>query len=140
MILQKSRSHHSALINEFPYLLARPFLYNTVTGEPFTAWLGAPLPEYPAAHASPSIANAEAMTVIFGDDYAFTDHTFEGLVTPQGIVLHPRSYSTFLSFIKTASLSDVKFQTIVSAFNVHSRPSFLISSCPIILEKTAPIR
>lgn len=118
----------------------RPFVYNTVIGEPFTAWLGAPLPEYPAAHASLSIANAEAMTVIFGGDYAFTDHTFEGLVTPQGIVLHPRSYSTFRSFIKTASLSDVKFQTIVSAFNVHSRPSFLISSCPIIFEKTSLIR
>jgi len=80
---------------KYEYLLARPFNYDDFMGQPFTALLSAPHPEYPAAHASLSAANAEAMTVIFGDNYAFTDSTFNGLVTPQGISLSPRSYTSF---------------------------------------------
>ena len=80
---------------KYEYLLARPFNYDDLMGQPFTALLGAPHPEYPAAHASLSAANAEAMTVIFGDNYGFTDSTFNGLVTPQGISLSPRSFTSF---------------------------------------------
>jgi len=80
---------------KYEYLLARPFNYDDVMGQPFTALLGAPHPEYPAAHASLSIANAEAMKHVFGDNYAFTDSTFNGLVTPQGVTLSPRSYTSF---------------------------------------------
>ena len=80
---------------KYEYLLARPFNYDDFMGQPFTALLGAPHPEYPAAHASVSAANAEAMTAVFGDNYAFTDSTFNGLVTPQGITLTPRSYTPF---------------------------------------------
>ena len=80
---------------KFQYLLARPFNYDDVIGQPFTPWITAPHPEYPAGHATLSSANAEAMTTVFGDNYAFTDSTFYGLVTPQGITLQPRSYSSF---------------------------------------------
>ena len=80
---------------KFQYLLARPFNYDDLMGQPFTPWITAPHPEYPAAHASLSAANAEAMTTVFDDNYAFTDSTFYGLVTPQGITLEPRSYSSF---------------------------------------------
>ena len=80
---------------KYEYLLARPFNYDDFMGQPFTALLGAPHPEYPAAHASLSVANAEAMTFVFGDDYGFTDSTFNGLVTPQGITLSPRTYTSF---------------------------------------------
>ena len=80
---------------KFQYLLARPFNYDDVIGQPFTPWITAPHPEYPAGHATLSAANAEAMTTLFGDNYAFTDSTFYGLVTPQGITLQPRSYSSF---------------------------------------------
>jgi hypothetical protein len=80
---------------KYKYLLARPFNYDDVMGQPFTALLGAPHPEYPAAHASMSSANAEAMTSVFGDNYAFTDSTFNELVTPQGITLGPRAYDSF---------------------------------------------
>lgn len=81
--------------DKYKFLLARPFSYNSVMGVPFTALLGAPHPEYPAGHATLSAANAEAMTAIFGDNYAFTDHTFEGMMTPAGYALQPRSYSSF---------------------------------------------
>ncbi|HEX7847659.1 MAG TPA: hypothetical protein VF476_17790, partial [Chitinophagaceae bacterium] len=64
---------------KYEYLLARPFNYDDFMGQPFTALLGAPHPEYPAAHASLSVANAEAMATVFGDNYAFTDSTFNGL-------------------------------------------------------------
>ena len=80
---------------KYEYLLARPFNYDDFMGQPFTSLLSAPHPEYPAGHATLSSANAEAMTVVFGDNYAFTDSTFNGLVTPQGITLSPRSYSSF---------------------------------------------
>jgi hypothetical protein len=81
--------------DKYKYLLARPFNYKDVIGQTFTSLLGAPHPEYPAAHASLSIANAEAMTAIFGDGIAFTDKTFEGLLTPAGYTLQPRSYQSF---------------------------------------------
>ena len=81
--------------DKYKYLLARPFNYDDVIGQPFTALLGAPHPEYPAGHATLSSANAEAMTAIFGDNFAFTDSTFYGLVTPAGNALQPRSYQSF---------------------------------------------
>jgi hypothetical protein len=81
--------------DKYKYLLARPFNYDDFIGQPFTSWLSAPHPEYPAAHASLSMANAEAMTSIFGDNFSFTDSTFFGLVTPQGITLQPREYTSF---------------------------------------------
>ncbi|HEX6181075.1 MAG TPA: vanadium-dependent haloperoxidase [Chitinophagaceae bacterium] len=80
---------------KYKYLLARPFNYDDEMGQPFTALLGAPHPEYPAAHASLSLANAEAMTTVFGDNFSYTDSTFNGLVTPQGITLGPRAYDSF---------------------------------------------
>ena len=80
---------------KYKYLLARPFNYDDKIGQPFTSLLGAPHPEYPAAHASLSLANAEAMTAVFGDNYAFTDSTFNGLGTPQEVILGPRSYNSF---------------------------------------------
>jgi hypothetical protein len=46
-------------------------------------------PEYTSAHASLSSANAEAMTIVFGDNHPFTDHTFDYLGFPS------RSYSSF---------------------------------------------
>lgn len=81
--------------DKYKYLLARPFNYDDVIGQPFSALLGAPHPEYPAGHATLSSANAEAMTVIFGEDYSFTDSTFYGMALPNGTTLEPRHYSSF---------------------------------------------
>jgi hypothetical protein len=81
--------------DKYKYLLARPFNYDDVIGQPFTALLGAPHPEYPAGHATLSSANAEAMTAIFGDNYAFTDSTFYGMAMPNGTTLEPRHFTSF---------------------------------------------
>jgi len=83
--------------DKYKYLLARPFNYDDVMGEPFTPLLGAPHPEYPAGHATLSAANAEAMTAIFGDNYAFTDSTFYiyETVNPVGTKQPPRNFTSF---------------------------------------------
>lgn len=83
--------------DKYKYLLARPFNYDDVIGQPFTALLGAPHPEYPAGHATLSSANAEAMTAIFGDNYSFTDSTFYiyETVNPVGSKQPPRSFNSF---------------------------------------------
>lgn len=91
--------------DKYKFLLARPSNYATVIPVSFTSWLGAPHPEYPAAHASLSMANAEAMTSILGEDFSFTDSTFYGLVTPQGITLQPRLYNSFRAAGEEAGLS-----------------------------------
>lgn len=81
--------------DKYKYLLARPFNYDDVIGQPFTPLLGAPHPEYPAGHATLSAANAEAMTAIFGDNHAFTDSTFYNMVLPDGSKLQPRQFNSF---------------------------------------------
>jgi hypothetical protein len=81
--------------DKYKYLLARPFNYDDVIGQPFTPLLGAPHPEYPAGHATLSSANAEAMTAIFGENYAFTDSTFYNMALPNGTTLQPRQFTSF---------------------------------------------
>lgn len=83
--------------DKYKYLFARPFNYDDMIGQPFTALLGAPHPEYPAGHATLSAANAEAMTAIFGDSFAFTDSTFYIYETtnPVGSKQPPRSFTSF---------------------------------------------
>ena len=80
--------------DKFRYLLARPFNYDDVMGQPFVPLLGAPHPEYPAAHASLSVAHAEALTSIFGEEFAFTDSTSHQWVAPYG-AWQPRHYDSF---------------------------------------------
>jgi hypothetical protein len=77
---------------KYKYSLVRPITYiQNVLGH--TTWsplLSTPAhPEYTSAHASLSSANAEALTIVFGDNHPFTDHTFDYLGFP------PRSYASF---------------------------------------------
>jgi hypothetical protein len=83
--------------DKYKYLLARPFHYDDVIGQPFAPLLGAPHPEYPAGHATLSSANAEAMTAVFGDNYAFTDSTFYIYEVPNPVAPKQpvRSFSSF---------------------------------------------
>ncbi len=93
--------------DKYKHLLARPFNYDDVIGQPFVSWLTAPHPEYPAAHASLSMANAEAMTTVFGDKFSFTDSTFYGLVTPQGISLAAARVQIFQACRRRSRLVEV---------------------------------
>jgi hypothetical protein len=77
---------------KFHYNLVRPVTYiRTVLGH--ASW--SPLfatpahPEYSAAHATVSSAYADAMTTVFGENFSFTDNTYDFLGMP------PRSFSSF---------------------------------------------
>jgi membrane-associated phospholipid phosphatase len=75
---------NDALISNFKakyfYHLVRPVTYiRTVLGHPtWSSLLTTPgHPEYPSAHAALSAATAEALTIIFGENYSLTDHTYD---------------------------------------------------------------
>jgi len=80
---------------KYHYNLVRPVTYiRTVLG--YSTW--SPLfstpahPEYSAAHAVLSSATAAAFTNLFGDNYSFTDHTYDYLG------MAPRSFNSFQAF------------------------------------------
>ena len=67
-------------------------------------------PEYPAAHASVSMAAATALTNALGDNVAFTDHTYDDLG------LAPRSFRSIIDAGREAGLSRLYG-------GIHYRPS-----------------
>jgi hypothetical protein len=80
---------------KYHYNLVRPVTYiRTVIGH--TTWsplLATPAhPEYSSAHAVLSAATADAFSNLFGDNYSFTDHTYDYL----GFA--PRAFSSFQAF------------------------------------------
>lgn len=80
---------------KYHYNLVRPITYiRTVLGH--AAWnslLGTPAhPEYSSAHAVLSAATADVFSSLFGDNYSFTDHTYDYLG------MAPRSFNSFRAF------------------------------------------
>ena len=80
---------------KYHYNLVRPITYiRTVLGH--ATWnplLTTPAhPEYSSAHAVISAATADAFTNVFGDNYSFTDHTYDYL----GYA--PRQFNSFQAF------------------------------------------
>lgn len=67
-------------------------------------------PEYSAAHATLSAAAATALADVFGENYAFTDHSYDHLG------MKPRSYASFLDAAREAAVSRVYG-------GIHYRPS-----------------
>jgi hypothetical protein len=77
---------------KFQYSQLRPITYirNTMGHPTWNPLIATPNhPEYPAAHSSLSSANAAALSSEFGDNYSFTDHTYDYLG------LTPRSFNSF---------------------------------------------
>ena len=89
---------------KFTYNLVRPITYirNVIGVAGWNPLIGTPPhPEYSSAHASLSAANAEALTLVFGDHHSFTDHTFDYLGFPS------RSYNSFRAMAEEAGLSRI---------------------------------
>ncbi|MGZ8557203.1 MAG: vanadium-dependent haloperoxidase [Chitinophagaceae bacterium] len=87
---------------KYQYNLVRPITYiRTVLG--YTTWnslLGTPAhPEYSSAHAVLSAATADVFSNLFGNNYSFTDHTYDYLG------MAPRSFSSFRAFGEEAGNS-----------------------------------
>lgn len=80
---------------KYQYHLVRPITYirNVIGQTTWTSLLATPAhPEYSSAHAVLSAADAEALTAVFGDNYLFTDHTYDYLGMPS------RSFNSFRAF------------------------------------------
>jgi hypothetical protein len=80
---------------KYHYNLVRPITYiRTVLGHAtWNSLLTTPAhPEYSSAHAVISAATADAFTNVFGDNYSFTDHTYDYL----GYA--PRQFNSFQAF------------------------------------------
>ena len=87
---------------KYQYNLVRPITYiRTVLGHPsWTPLLATPAhPEYPSAHATLSGAAALAFGEIFGDQYAYTDHSYDYLG------MASRTYTSFNAFAEEAGAS-----------------------------------
>jgi hypothetical protein len=77
---------------KYTYNLVRPITYirNVLGHASWLSLLATPAhPEYSSAHAVLSEANADALTSLFGDNYSFTDHTYDYLGFPS------RSFNSF---------------------------------------------
>ena len=78
---------------KYEYNLVRPVTYINEFIEPkkdWTSFITTPNhPEYPSAHSSFSAPAADVLTQEFGDNYSFTDHTYDFLPLPA------RTYTSF---------------------------------------------
>lgn len=86
---------------KFEYDLLRPITYIRRTIDP--AWSPLlntpPFPEYPSGHSTQSAAAAEILTSLFGEDYAFEDHS----PTTEG--MKARSFASFRAAADEAGIS-----------------------------------
>ena len=88
----------------YTYNLLRPITYiQTVMGhKEWTPTIATPPhPEYPGGHATMSASVAEVLTELFGNNYSFTDHTYDQF----GMM--PRTYSSFWTIAREAAISKV---------------------------------
>lgn len=86
---------------KFEYNLLRPV---TCIREVFQADWSSPIPtpafpEYTSGHSVQSSATAVVLTSIFGENYAFTDHTHDGRGLPA------RSFASFAAYAEEAAIS-----------------------------------
>jgi hypothetical protein len=91
----------SCIKTKFHYNLLRPITYiRTVLGH--NEWSPViatpPFPEYTSAHAVISMAFASVLEDKFGENFSFTDHSFDGSYGP-------RSFDSFAAYAKEAALS-----------------------------------
>lgn len=86
---------------KYQYNLLRPVTYIQTLWD--AEWLPSlntpPFPEYPSGHSVQSGAAAAVLTALFGDHYAFVDHTHED----RGFA--PRSFNSFNQFAREAAMS-----------------------------------
>jgi membrane-associated phospholipid phosphatase len=92
--------------NKYIYNVVRPITYIQKVIEP--TWnmpdvadpvVTPPFPEYTSGHSVQSSAAAAVLTSMFGDNFAFTDHTDDALGYP------PRSFPSFTTAAEEAAIS-----------------------------------
>ncbi len=88
---------------KYQYNLVRPITYirRVIDSEWTSPLVTPPFPEYPSGHSVESSAAAAILTGLFGEDYAFTDHTHDEWGLPA------RSFGSFEAFAQEAALSRI---------------------------------
>ncbi len=102
MGITQSDSRISCWDSKYNYNLLRPISYiRSVMGQPaWSSYLTNPNhPEYPSAHSTFSASASAVLTAEFGENYQYTDHTFDFLGLPA------RSYNSFDAAANEAGLS-----------------------------------
>jgi hypothetical protein len=93
MGITQSDARLSCWSGKYEYNLLRPVTYINTSIDPekdWTSFITTPNhPEYPSAHSSFSAPAAIVLTQEFGDNYSFTDHTYDFLSLPA------RKYTSF---------------------------------------------
>jgi hypothetical protein len=86
---------------KYEYNLVRPVTYinQLVDSDWMPPVVTPPFPEYPSGHSVQSGATAEVLTDLFGDNYAFTDHTHVSRN------FEPRAFDSFFDFAQEAAIS-----------------------------------
>jgi hypothetical protein len=89
--------------SKFHYNYIRPITYiqNHVDAGWIPMIIPPPFPEYTSGHSVQAGAAVEVLTDLFGDNYAFTDHTHDDL----DLGLSPRYYSSFYDCADEAAMS-----------------------------------
>ncbi|MEK7254452.1 MAG: vanadium-dependent haloperoxidase, partial [Bacteroidota bacterium] len=99
---------HDAFIScwkcKYDYNLMRPvtFILEHFDDTYTTLLTTPPFPEYTSGHSVQSGASAQVLTDLFGDNYAFTDHTHEARTDIDG---SPRSFDSFFEMAEEAAIS-----------------------------------
>ena len=85
---------------KYVYNLLRPVTYlRRLDPEWLPVLVTPPFPEYPSGHSVQSGASAQVLTDLFGEGYAFVDHTHDGLG------FEPRSFGSFFEAAEEAAIS-----------------------------------
>jgi hypothetical protein len=86
---------------KYVYNLLRPVTYINRLIDPdwVPLLVTPPFPEYPSGHSVQSAAACQVLTDLFGDDYAFIDHTHDS----RGLA--PRSFASFFDAADEAAIS-----------------------------------
>jgi hypothetical protein len=86
---------------KYVYNLLRPVTYinRLIDRDWLPLLVTPPFPEYPSGHSVQSGAAFQVLTDLFGDDYAFVDHTHDG----RGLA--PRSFASFVDAAQEAAIS-----------------------------------
>jgi PAP2 superfamily len=96
---------------KFDFNNERPYTYIRETVNPnwIPFWAAPPFPGFSSGHATQSAAAAEVLTAMFGDNFAFTDNSHEGMlpmtIHGEKIAFRPRSYKSFYETAKESAMS-----------------------------------
>jgi hypothetical protein len=93
---------------KYTYMNERPYtMVNRMIAKWTPFWPAPPFPGYMSGHATQSSASAEVLTAMFGENFAFTDNSNEGMgiETKTNTPYKVRSFSSFRAAAEESAMS-----------------------------------